>query len=81
MSKFPMPKKAGFYFAKWRICAEGTADEDTFEPEDRWCPVEVFVNGSDPTDDEFFRVFVLGVRESQPMDGFVWGSRIVGEPK
>lgn len=80
MSKYKTPTKSGFYWAKWRICADGTADEEMFQPEDRWCPVEVYVNTSDPTDDDFFRVFVLGVEKSQPIDGFVWGPRVEGCP-
>ena len=36
-----LPREPGFYWAKWRIAAEGTRDGDEFMPSDKWEVVEV----------------------------------------
>lgn len=72
MSKIPM--EPGYYWAKWRIAADGTHEGDELTPSDTWEIVQVNSNNvDDPNDDEYLSVSVPGVRETQWRDGFVWG--------
>jgi hypothetical protein len=72
MSK--QPTKEGFYWAKWRIPAPGTADNgDGCAGADAvWEVVEVYDN-SIIGDDPDLRAFVTGVAQSQPIENFFWG--------
>lgn len=76
----PAPTRAGAYWAKWRICADGTADEAVFEPQDTWEVVTVFVNCIDEDDPEHLRVYVPGVAMGQPVENFVWGPGPLAPP-
>lgn len=73
-----LPDEPGFYWAKWRICDEGTVDEAVFQPNNHWEVVEVL--------DEFSgdklpsRVFVAGVEKSQSIENFVWARPIAPRP-
>lgn len=67
------PTKPGFYWAKWRLCDEGTDDEADFTPSDTWEVVDVFVNCVDRDDPEHLRVFVSGVARGQAVENFFWG--------
>jgi len=72
-SKPKLPRNPGFYWAKWRIADEGTRDGDEATPSDKWEVVEVFMNSTEPTDDEYMRVSIPGVDRSQHITNFVWG--------
>lgn len=74
-----LPTAAGFYWAKWRIATDGTREASELTPSDKWEPVEVYENCSDPNHEEYLRVSVLGVERSQDLDGFVWGDVIARE--
>lgn len=78
--KFPMPTEAGFYWAKWRICADGTKDGDEITPSDVPEVVEVWENSLDTSNPEFLMVHVPGVEKGQPLDGFVWLSARLEPP-
>jgi hypothetical protein len=69
-----LPSKEGFYWAKWRLAAPGTADkgEGCAGADAEWEAVEVFDN-SIIGDDPDLRVFVTGVAQSQPIENFFWG--------
>lgn len=69
------PKAPGHYWARWRIKAAGTADEDD-PPGGAWEVVQVFVNCIDPDDDEYLMVAVPGVERSQPIENFYWGAMV-----
>lgn len=75
--RYPSPTRSGHYWAKWRICDEGTADEDVFTAHNNWEVVHVVENGGDPTEDDYYRVAVTGVAMSQHLDNFVWGPEVV----
>ena len=68
-----IPKCAGFYWAKWKIAAEGTREGSELTPSDNWEVMQVFVNCVDPTDDEYLMVSVPGVEQAQSLDSFYWG--------
>ena len=68
----PLPSEAGFYWAKWRIAAEGTRDEDDFIPSDDWEVVEVFQNSFDKNEEDHFLVHVCGVEKGQSIKDFFW---------
>lgn len=65
--KSDVPTKAGYYWAKWRIPADGTHGGKNLCPSDTWEIVEVWENTIDPApkDDEALAVSVHGVRETQ----------------
>lgn len=71
------PTKPGYYWAKWRIPADGTHEGELLCPSDEWGIVEVWANtiywDRYPTADEAFGVSIPGVRETQWADCFVWG--------
>ena len=71
------PLKPGYYWAKWKIPADGTHEGIDLCPSDEWEIVQVNANRvdwkSDPKDDEALSVSVAGVRETQWRDCFVWG--------
>lgn len=69
------PKEPGHYWARWKIKAEGTADEDD-PPSGGWEVVQVFVNCIDPEDDEFLMVAVPGVERAQSIENFFWGDAV-----
>lgn len=73
-----LPGKPGYYWAKWRIAAEGTHEGELMCPFDTWEIVQVQANdvnwADDPTADEALTVLVPGVRETQWPDCFVWGA-------
>lgn len=70
-----MPIKEGYFWAKWRIKAEGTADEN--EPANGdWEIVQVVENCQDEKDPEHLMVMVLGVEKWQSLENFVWGEAI-----
>lgn len=69
-----IPMKPGYYWAKWRIAADGTHEGEEMTPSDTWEIVQVNDNNvDDPEDDEYLSVSVPGVRETQWRDGFFWG--------
>lgn len=71
------PLTPGYYWAQWRIPAEGTFAAETLCPSDNWEIVQVNANTvdweSNPYLDEALSVSVCGVRETQWRDCFVWG--------
>lgn len=75
------PTEAGFYWAKWKIASDGTADMPEFTPSDTWEVVEVFVNQIDRDNPEHFMVSVCGVSRSQALDGFYWGERVTQQQR
>lgn len=72
------PTKAGFYWAKWRICDDGTADEAEFVPQTTFEPV-IVVNNMEGIEREPLRVLVAGVARSQSLENFFWGDACVRE--
>ena len=75
VEKYPTPNKPGFYWAKWKIKEPGTTDEFD-KPSDIWEVVEVFENGGDSEDPEYYMVFVGGVQKPQNIANFYWGYEI-----
>jgi hypothetical protein len=70
---YTAPKKAGHYWAKWRIANDGTKEGEELTPSDTWEVVQVFENSLDETDDDHLMVSVPGVTKSQSVENFVWG--------
>jgi hypothetical protein len=68
-----IPMKTGYYWAQWRIPANGTYEGELMCPMTTWEIVQVNDNNGDPSDDEGLSVSVPGVRETQWRDCFVWG--------
>ncbi len=74
-----LPTEPGYYWAMWLTAAEGTHERNkmTF-PESVWQIVEVWENFLVPTceadEDEKWGVSVPGVRESQWLENFKWGT-------
>ncbi|RWH50267.1 MAG: hypothetical protein EOR25_15590 [Mesorhizobium sp.] len=73
--KFPL--KPGYYWAKWRIAAEGTVEGDELTPSDFWEIAQVNENDPNwernPAEDRALSVSLCGVSETQWRDCFVWG--------
>lgn len=67
-----IPRSKGFYWGKWRIKVEGTADENE-RSGDEWEVMHVVENCIDNNDPEFLMVMVPGVEKWQPLENFVWG--------
>lgn len=71
------PIKPGYYWAQWRIPADGTFEGEEICPSSIWEIVQVNSNHvdweNDPLEDEALSVLVTGVRETQWRDCFVWG--------
>lgn len=67
-----IPKCAGFYWAKWKIAAEGTREGNELTTSN-WEVMQVFVNCVDKDDDEYLMVSVPGVEQAQSLDSFYWG--------
>lgn len=65
-----VPTEPGFYWAKWFLPEDGTADEEHFVRTNCWEVVSV-VN-SYGEDDEDFRVEVPGVERTQSIENFKW---------
>ena len=81
-----MPTTPGYYWAKWKIAADGTHEGDDLTPSDNWEIVQVNSNmsGWERSDNpERFSVAVPGVRETQWPDCFFWGDRVaeIAKPK
>lgn len=74
--KYPSPTKAGHYWAKWKVCDDGTDDEEDFTAHKHWEVVDVFENHINDDEDDRLRVHVSGVRRSQHLDNFVWGTQV-----
>lgn len=72
-----MPMKPGYFWAQWRIPAEGTHEGVELCPSFKWEIVQVNSNQVDwernPAEVEALSVSVCGVRETQWRDCFVWG--------
>lgn len=77
-ARFPTPTEAGYYWADWRICADGTEDEELFTPAINGPPEIVEVWENDPGE---LLVTVGGYRRSQTLDSFVWRSAKLEVPK
>ncbi|EHK56855.1 hypothetical protein [Allomesorhizobium alhagi] len=75
-----VPLKPGYYWAKWRIAADGTHEGDELTPSDTWEIVQVNKNIVDwednPEEHEALSVAVTGVLETQWRDCFVWGPKV-----
>ncbi len=84
LSKSKIPTAPGFYWALWLTAAKGTHEGDQLTPDKNWGIVEVWENFIGETceadADEKFAVSVPGVRESQWLDNFKWGSRVESAP-
>jgi RNA polymerase subunit RPABC4/transcription elongation factor Spt4 len=76
-----LPIKPGFYWALWLTAATGTHEGDQLTPAQHWEVVEVWENFvGDPCEAdvaEKFGVSVPGVRESQWLENFKWGSEVL----
>jgi len=72
-----IPTKPGFYWAKWKICNPGTADEESFRPCDHWEVVQVFENSLDEKAEDHLMVFVSGVQKAQSLENFFWGQEVI----
>jgi len=76
-----LPLKPGYYWAKWKIAADGTHEGDELTPSGQFEIVQVNANVSGWDEitpdhagfDERLSVSVCGVRETQWPDCFVWG--------
>lgn len=72
-----IPMKPGYYWAMWKIPADGTHEAEELCPSKTWEIVQVNANRidweNDPDDNEALSVSVAGVRETQWRDCFVWG--------
>lgn len=66
-----VPTKPGYFWAKWKIPADGTHEGADLCPSDNWEVVQV--NDNNGLGDEKFSVSVPGVRETQWLDCFFWG--------
>src|SRR5262245_24267022 len=75
-----IPLKPGYYWAKWKIPAEGTHEGGELCPSSNWEVVQVNANRlgweHDPADDEALSVSVPGVRETQWRGCFFWGDYV-----
>lgn len=84
MTSKPLPDKPGYYWAKWKIAADGTHEGDDLTPAREFEIVQVNANmaGWESVEphqadyDERLSVSVPGVRETQWLDCFVWGERV-----
>lgn len=78
-----VPTKPGFYWAKWRSAAPGTADngEPCRGADAEWEVVEVWENSLDPSDEEHLLVHVGGVAKAQGLHRFEWGPGPLEPPK
>lgn len=69
--------KPGYYWAQWRIPADGTHEGELQTPSNKWEIVQVWANSvnweNSPEEDEALCVYIPGVRETQHRDCFVWG--------
>lgn len=70
-----IPTREGFWWAKWRIKAAGSADEHE-SPGDEWEVMHVVENCIDEDDPEHLMVMVPGVARWQPIDHFAWGDEV-----
>jgi len=77
MASAPIPTKPGFYWAKWRIAEDDTADNGECCPgiHAEWEVVEVFENTTDCGDPQYLMVFVPGVAQSQSLENFFWSAK------
>jgi len=66
----------GYYWAQWRIAADGTYGGDELTPSMSWEIVQVNDNNGPPGSAEELSVSVPGVRETQWPDCFIWGPRV-----
>lgn len=80
---YPTPTAPGFYWAKWRSAAEGTADHGEMCSGDdaEWEVVEVWENSLNPSDAEYLMVHVGGVERGQGLHRFEWGPAATGKPE
>jgi hypothetical protein len=74
--KSDMPTSTGYYWAKWRIAADGTVEGDELTPSDTWEIVQV--NDNHGEGNEKFSVSVCGVQTTQWLDCFFWGEKVSG---
>jgi hypothetical protein len=74
------PKRTGFYWARWLAAERNTRDGSMLTPSQDWEVVWVFQNSTDPQDDEFHRVLVIGVESTQPIENFEWGPGPLNSP-
>jgi hypothetical protein len=65
-----VPREPGFYWAKWFIPEDGTADEDKFVRTNCWEVVSV-VNSYGLIGEDFL-VEVPGVARTQSVENFMW---------
>lgn len=72
MDKHSTPTRPGYYWAKWRIAADGTRDGDELTPSSQWEVVEVCENHNGEPGEEL-SVSVAGVEKTQWLDCFIWG--------
>ena len=71
--EWPVPTRAGHYWAQQIAVSPGTADEAAFEPRSEWEVVWVYENSQERADPDYLRVFVLGVERTQCLKNFNWG--------
>lgn len=66
------PTIPGFYWAKWRSAAPGTADSCA-GADAEWEVVVVWENGPDPDSPEHLLAHVGGIAKAQGLHRFEWG--------
>ena len=72
----PLPKQPGFYWAKWTN-VEGWTPQAA---ELTWEVVSVFENSCDKRSEDFLRVMVTGVEQTQAIQDFQWGIGPLTQP-
>jgi hypothetical protein len=77
MLTHPIPSRAGFYWAQWRILEEDSSTE-TVPPIGTWEVVKVFIDS--PSVAGCLRVFVAGEVRAQSLENFVWGPGPLRKP-
>lgn len=76
------PDHEGFFWARWLKAVPGTDDNGDGCPGPEladWEVVNVFENGGDPDNADFYMVAVAGVAKGQSLDCFEWGEEVVRE--
>ncbi len=69
-----VPQAVGYYWAKWCIPEDGTADEEHFVRTNKWEVVEVHACLGETSED--FRASVPGVERTQSIENFIWAKPI-----
>jgi hypothetical protein len=69
----PLPRRTGFYWAKWLAAERDVRHGPALISSNDWDVVYVFENTVDKREGEFLRVLVVGVEGTQSIENFEWG--------